>query len=429
MSKEIKRFDFARKPNRGNLFWLFIAKHFVAEPQLMGFKLKITKKNMDGLKAPYMILATHQSELDMAVTMKAIEPYRRSNSVCAIDGIRDNNEFLMRQLGVIGKRKFIRDFNLIRNMRHCVNKYKNIVIMYPEARYTLDGCASFLPDSLAKMCKLLGVPVVTLRMQGLFIIGPQWNKKRQKLPIRAEMEQIATAQQVKDMSVDELNALIRDRFKRDDFQYQLDNKIENNYKNRAQGLHHILYRCPHCNTEFEMYSKGTRLWCEHCGKAWQMSNLGQLSAENGETEFSHIPDWFNWERQLVREEVRNGSYHFEDEVTVHTLPNGQRFYDQGVGKLVQTVEGTVVDCTAYGKPFHLELSGAELESLHIEYDYPYQKRRYRKNCFGDCVDISTADDSFWLHPINKRTQLTKLSFATEEIHLFALEKIQQEKKS
>jgi len=427
LNKKIKRYDFARKPQRASLFWLFVAKDIVSASRMRGFKLSIKRINMDGLKPPYLLLATHQSELDLSITIKAIEPYRRANNVCALDAIRDNGEYMMRKLGTIGKRKFIKDFSLIRNMKYCVTKYKDIVCMYPEARYTLDGCESYLPDSIAKMCKLLGVPVVTLCMHGSFIVGPQWNKPRQKLPLAAEMEQIATAEQVKSMSVDELNAIIRDRFHRDDFQYQLDNHIENNYEKRAEGLHNILYRCPNCGTEFEMYSGGTRLWCEHCGKSWQMSNLGQLSAEIGETEFHHIPDWFKWERQLVRDEVRSGNYRFEDDVTVHTLPNAKRFYDQGIGKLVQTVDGTVIDCTAYGEPFHLELSGAELESIHIEYDYPFLKKRYKKNIFGDCVDISTQNDSFWLHPINKRTQLTKLSLATEEIHFLAMEKIHQGK--
>lgn len=154
-----------------------------------------------------------------------------------------------------------------------------------------------------------------------------------------------------------------------------------------------------------------------------MGLYGELAAEEGETEFTHIPDWTAWERENVRREVRAGSYRFEDEVTVHTLPNAKRFYDQGRGKLVQTCEGTFLECTAYGEKLSLSWAGTELESVHIEYDYPYNKKKYKKNVFGDCVDISTADDSYWLHPVNLRDQLTKLSFATEEIYKFAQEKL------
>lgn len=427
-ASKIRRYNFAKPPKRASKLWLAIADVVAIRPTLRGFSLSIDKVNMDGLKPPYLLLASHASEMDFAVMYQATDPYRRMNPVCAIDAIRDNGDWLMRNLGCICKRKFIKDFNLIRHMRYCAKEYGDIVCMFPEARYTLDGCESYIPDSVGKLCKLLKIPVVTLNMEGNFIIGPQWNKTRQKLPLHATISQIVTAEELRNISVDEINKRIRDGLKRDDFRYQLQNNIHNTYAKRAEGLEHILYRCPHCGTEFEMYTKGTHIWCEHCGKKWEMTTLGQLKATEGETEFAHIPDWFNWERQTVREEVRNCTYRFEDEVSVHTLPNAKRFYNQGFGKLVQTPQGTVVECTAYGKPFKLELAGIELESMHVEYDYPFLKKRYRKNCFGDCVDISTADDSFWLHPMNKRTQLTKLSFATEEIHFLAQEQIEQGKK-
>ena len=33
---------------------------------------------------------------------------------------------------------------------------------------------------------------------------------------------------------------------------------------------------------------------------YDMTTLGELKAREGETEFSHIPDWFAWQRQNVR---------------------------------------------------------------------------------------------------------------------------------
>ncbi len=423
---KVEKFDFARKPNRASKFWMWLAGIAAIDPMLKKFKLTIKKKNMEGLTPPYLVLATHASMIDFPVMYKAVYPYKRANNVVAIDAIRDVGEWLMRKLGCIGKRKFVKDYNLIRNMKYCKSAYGDILCMYPEARYTLDGCKSYVPPSVAKLCKLLGIPVVVLKMSGNFISEPQWNKNTQYLPLLAEIEQIVTADEITSISAEEIDRRIQAGFVRDDYKYQLENGIENHYEKRAEGLHNIIYRCPHCNTEFKMYTEGTRLWCEECGKGWQMLPSGQLSAERGETEFAHIPDWVKWERELVREEVRGGDYRFEDEVTVHTLPNAKRFYDQGKGKFVQTAEGTILECTAYGKPVRLEWKAAELESVHIEYDYPFKKKKYKENIFGDCVDISTEDDSFWLHPVNKRLQLTKISFATEEIHFLALEKIRSE---
>lgn len=422
--KKIKHYDFSRKPKRVNRFWIF-ASDIVCKFTTMGFKITIDRVNMDGLKPPYILLATHASMLDFPMMYYANAPFRRINPVSAIDAIRDYSDWVMRNLGCICKRKFIKDFALLKNMRYVTGNLKDIVCLFPEARFSLDGCTSYIPESVGKMCKLLKVPVVTLRMEGNFICSPQWNKVRQKLPLHATIEQIVTAEEIETLDVDEINRRIHKGLEIDDFAYQLKNGIENNYEKRAQGLENLLYRCPHCGKEFEMHSHGTEIWCESCGKHWEMTNLGQLKATDGETEFSHIPNWFKWERACVREEVRSGNYHFEDEVAVHTLPNAKRFYDNGTGKLVQTCDKTIVECNLYGEPFRLELSALELESMHIEYDYPFAKKMYKHNIFGDCVDISIADDSFWLHPLNKRLQLTKLSLATEEIYFWAKEKLKR----
>ena len=423
MAKQVKKYDFSRRPRKPSKLWMWIARCFAMPGYYRGRKITISRINMEGIKPPYLLLCTHAGMIDFPVMYRAVAPYD-ANNVVAIDAHRDVGDFLMRQLGCICKRKFVKDYNLIRHMRYCAEKYGTIVCMYPEARYSLDGTTAFLPDSLGKIGKLLKIPVVTLRMNGNFIAGPQWNKEeRREIPLHAELECVATAEETKSLPVAELNDRIRKGLWHDDYDYQLKYGIENKSPRRANGLHNILYQCPHCKKEFQMYSEGTRLWCASCGKAWQMTELGELVAEKGETEFSHIPDWTRWERENVRREVRSGEYRFEDEVTVHTLPNAKRFYDQGKGRLVQTVEGTRLECTAYGEKMDIFWAGTQLESIHIEYDYPWNKRKYHKNVFGDCVDISTPDESYWCHPINKRDQLTKISFATEEIYMLAIEKV------
>ena len=49
--------------------------------------------------------------------------------------------------------------------------------------------------------------------------------------------------------------------------------------------------------------------------------------------------------------------------------------------------------------------------MHIEYDYLGR---------GDCVDISVPDDSFWCYT-TKRDVITKIAFATEEMHKLSKE--------
>ena len=409
--KKPKSFDFSKKP-KSPCFLMSVAKHIISFPDLRKRKFTLEKINMEGLEGPYLMLVTHSSMVDFNVMLKATHPHK-VNNVMTLEGFNTYTEPLMRSLGVLGTRKYINDMNLIRNIKYCIEKLGNTFVLFPEARYSLDGCTSYIPSSTAKLIKVLKVPVVVLKIQGNFITCPQWNKINKKTHVEAQMVQIITREECKDISLDEIANRIREHFTYDDYKWQLENKIKIDHPKRAEGLHALLYKCPHCKAESQMDSKGAKLFCNACGKTWEMDEYGQLHALDGKTEFSHIPDWSNWERACVRKEIEDGTYYFEDTVRVETLPGSLKFYKQGEGTLIQTPEGTTVKCNYYGEEYTLFRSAKSLESMHIEYDYLGR---------GDCVDISIPDDSFWCY-VSKKDCITKISFATEEIHKLAVKKI------
>ena len=412
---KIEHFDFEKRP-RYPIFLLHTIRYILCYPDLKKRDFHWNKFEVNDLKEPYLLLSNHASMVDFFVMLKATHP-ARPNNVMTLEGFNTYTEPLARAAGIIGTRKFITDIHLIKNMKYCVDVLKNVFVLFPEARYSLDGCTSYIPTSLGKMVKILGVPVVVLTIHGNFVTCPQWNKIDKKSHVEAELVQIVTAEETKTLSAKEINKRIAEHFKYDDFAWQKENQIKIDHPQRAKGLHALLYKCPSCKTESQMDSEGTKLWCNCCKKTWEMDEYGQLRALEGETEFAHIPDWSNWERECVRKEIENGTYYFEDDVRVETLPGSKKFYKQGMGKLIQTPEETRVECNYYGEPYVLKRSAKGLESMHIEYDYLGR---------GDCVDISIPEDSFWCY-LTKRDAITKISFATEEMHKLALTKKEAKK--
>ena len=222
------------------------------------------------------------------------------------------------------------------------------------------------------------------------------------------MTQILTAEDIERMSVDEINAVVAKGLQYDEYRYQKDNGILITEPYRAEGLHRVLYQCPHCKTEFKMNSKGTELFCEECGKRWNLNEDGTLSAIEGETEFSHIPDWFEWEREQVRAQVESGEYAYTDEVDVFSMPRTNNFVPLGKAKITHSVQdGFVLEGHHNGKDYRIQRKPLEINSLHVEYEY-FRVRR------ADCFDISTETDSFYCYPTQENV-VTKLAFATEEI--------------
>lgn len=409
--EQVKRFDFAKKPHTPGFLYP-VARDVVCKPLLKNRGYTLKKTNMENLREPYLMLVTHSSTVDLMLMMVATQPYR-VNNVMTLEGFNTYTEPLMRHLGVLGTRKFVSDLHLIKNIKYCIEKLHNPFVLFPEARYSLDGCTSYMPGSTGKLIRMLSVPVVVLKIHGNFITYPQWNRIEKNNFVEAEMIQIITKEDVKKLSVEEINARIAEHFVYDDFRWQLENQIKVEHPQRAKGLHCLLYKCPACGTEHETDSEGIRLWCRSCGKEWEMTEYGQMKAKEGKTEFAHIPDWSNWERECVRKEIEDGTYYFEDEIRLETLPGWTTFYQQGKGKLIQTPTETRIECTYHGEPYTLVRSAMHMESVHIEYDYLGR---------GDCVDISIPEESFWCYLLHKRDALTKISFATEEMHKLAVKK-------
>ena len=217
-----------------------------------------------------------------------------------------------------------------------------------------------------------------------------------------------TADEVAKKSVDEINAGIKKAFYYDDFAWQKERKIHVTEPKRAEGLHKVLYQCPACKTEYRMGSKDEKLFCEACGKTWSMGEFGELCADSGETEFTHIPDWYEWERQNVRAEVENGTYKIRLEVSVTSLPNAKGYIPLGEGTLTHDCHGFAVQGTGKYGDFEMRKPVSTMYSCHIEYEY--------LNRYGDAVDLSTLEDTWYIYPQGKDFSVTKIALATEELY-------------
>ena len=410
--KNKKRYNTARYPIRQPIIivWLIWV---LSKIMLIGKKYKVEKINMEGLKPPYMMLSNHMYFIDFELAAMGTLPHR-VNNVMSIDGYY-RRPWLIELIGGICTRKFTMDLHLIKSIRHVLKK-GDILSMYPEARYSPCGTTSYMPESLGKLIKMNKVPVVAVLHRGNHLLTPFWNfRKPRKVPLHTTMTQILTAEQVAKMTVDEINAVVKEALTYDDYRYQKENGILITEPYRAEGIHKILYQCPHCKTESKMDSKGTELFCTECGKRWNLNEDGTLSALSGETEFSHVPDWFEWERSEVRKQIENGEYSFSDEVEVYSLPRCWRFINIGKATLTHDSEnGFVLKGNYRDADYYIQRQPLETNSLHIEYDYCYIKP-------FDCVDISTENDSFYCYP-TKQNVVTKLAFATEEIYKMNLEK-------
>ena len=390
-----------RKPSR----LLAAVVRIASAPTLWKTKFSYTTERMELVgDQPCLILMNHSSFTDMKLAFGIFYP-KPLGIVSSVDGMSGILGKLMRILGCTPTHKYVADLTLIKDMEYMLKTNKTSVLMYPEAGYSFDGRATTLPRKLGILMKKLGVPVVTVITQGAFHRDPLYNMLQiRKVQVSAHVKCIASAEEVKEKSVAELDALLDEAFSFDNFAWQRDNRVSIDVPFRADGLHRILYKCPHCGEENRMEGKGIHLTCHSCGKKWEMDEYGQLHACEGETEFPHIPDWYTWERECVRKELEEGSYLLDTDVDIAVQVNLDGVCMIGSGHLRHDLSG--FHLTSADGALDYKQSPVASHTLYSDY-YWYE--------IGDVIGIGNNEFSYFCFP-KTDVSVSKARLATEELY-------------
>ena len=396
-----------KKPLRPNFLLMTLIRVLAAFDLLRtGFTYDTHGMDKLGKNEPCLILMNHSSFIDLKIASRIFYP-RRYGIVCTSDGfVGFGKALLMRLIGCIPTRKFVTDVSLVQDMSHLLKKKNCSVLMYPEASYSFDGTATPLPRKMGVLLKKLDVPVVTVITQGAFARDPLYNcLQTRKVKVRADVTCIASAEEVKTMSVAQLDALLEEAFTFDNFRWQQKNQIKIDEPFRADGLNRILYRCPHCGAEGKTEGKGTTLTCHSCGKVYELTEYGALRSTDGDAAFTHIPDWYAWQRQQVRKELEDGTYRLETDVRIGIMVDYKAIYMVGNGKLIHDAEGfRLTGCNG-----QLSYSQGPLSCYGLYADYYWYE-------LGDVICIGDQDVLYYCFPQGCGDVVAKTRLATEELY-------------
>ncbi|MBR3532826.1 MAG: hypothetical protein IKN80_02915 [Clostridiales bacterium] len=392
-----------KKPKKPSKVLVAVARTALrGELKKVGFTCEKIDMDKAG-KGPWMILMNHCSFTDLSIAFEVLKD-RPFSIVCTSDALV-GKEWLMRTLGSIPTRKFVSDMSLISDIDHALNVNKASVLMYPEAGYSLDGTATKIPSRIGILLKKLKHPVVMITTYGAFARDPLYNNlQKRDVKVSCTMKCLFTPEELENTKVRQIDAVINEAFSLDYFKWQQDSGVKITEPWRADGLNRILYKCPHCMTEGKTVGKGISLKCSECGAEYELDTSGRLKGINVEPAFTHIPDWFAWEREQVREEIQNGTYALDVPCDIAILKDSKALYMVGTGRLHHGVSGFVLD-GCEGK-LHYEQSPAASYSVNSDYFW-YE--------IGDIVSIGTNDCLYYCFP-KEGDIVAKTRLAAEELY-------------
>jgi len=391
-----------RNPLKPHMFFRTLIRA-LSIPTLMKTHFRFTEERMELVKdQPCLILMNHSSFTDLKLAYGIFYP--RPLSIVATTDSYVGKSLLMRLIGCIPTQKFVSDLQLIRDMSYALTTLKSSVLMFPEAGYSLDGRATVLPKHLGVLLKRLKAPVVTVTTWGAFARDPLYNGLQlRRVRINAEVKCILTPEEIAEKPISELDQMIGNAFSFDQFAWQRDNNVQITEPFRADGLHRVLYHCPECGTVGKMEGKGIHLTCRQCGMQHELTASGQLRAVNGHTRFAHIPDWFDWQRRQVEQEIERDEYSLDTEADIYMLVDHKALYHVGSGRLQHDKSGFLL--TGCDGKLRYEQSPKASYCLNVDYFW-YE--------LGDMISIGTKDALYYCIPHDK-TVVTRTRLAAETL--------------
>lgn len=287
------------------------------------FKVKInkTQKFKEAQKKPMVLFANHVSTHDLMIIGNALFPKKQNFVVAEQMLFRSRfHHHILTQFGAILKKQFYSDFSCVRNIKK--NLMAGIsVVLCPEGKVSDDGITQPISFSNAKLIKWLGYPVGILNNHGGGMIHPKWSDDFRYGKVKVDCDILLDENDTKNLSEEKIFELLKKGLYNNDHKYQVENNIKFKTKKPALGLDRILYKCPKCGSEFDLYSTKHHLICKACGNKASYDCYGKiLPYDDKSIVFERIDLWRNFEREEIRKELLGEKFLFECEVDHYVEP-------------------------------------------------------------------------------------------------------------
>lgn len=189
------------------------------------------------------------------------------------------------------------------------------VALFPEGNRTWDGVTRDFPASTGKLAKTSGASLVTFRLRGGYLSSPRWSGDSvRRGEMRGELVKIYTPEELKGMSVTQINAAIARDIHVDAFEDQRSRPVLYRGRRLAENLETLLFVCPKCFSVGTLRSEDDRFSCGRCGFETRYALTGAFVG--GDAPFPDVRSWNRWQDKRIEKlcsEAKDGEPIFSDE--------------------------------------------------------------------------------------------------------------------
>lgn len=260
-------------------------------------------KSVKAIKGPILAIGTHHSPIDFLLMSNLLAPKRLGFVVAANMFYDKRYAWAIKMMGnSIPKKQFAADFECVKSIKKMIDNGVSIGL-YPEGRVSVDGTESYIGKSISKLIKWLGVPVVLVKSNGAFLSMPRYNLNFHRGRIEMSAKMLFTKEDIQTKSADDIQTLLDQEFKYNEFEYQEKNRIAFSGKRPALGLDKLLYKCPKCGIEFQMEAYLNTLHCAACGNTATIDKYGAITPDDGGVCYPRVDLWYKYQKDTLEKEI------------------------------------------------------------------------------------------------------------------------------
>lgn len=302
-------------------FFIIILKIILYPFFKIKYRLKAQKfKIKKGEK--YIVLSNHQMTLDPFIISASFNKLLYFVASDDLTKLKFASWWINYLVAIIPKAKSKSDFQTVKTMMQ-VLKENGSVCIFPEGNRTYTGELCFMPKAIVRFIKSSNVPVILYNICGGYGVDPRWGLKSRRGCVEGKIKRVLQVDEIKQLTDDELYDVIKKELNVEEVPTNKTFKS----KIKAEKLERILYVCPECQSVSTLSSKGSKLYCKHCGLELDFNDNLTLTKDHQLYKYPYVKDWCKFQDEWVRNyEIKENTSIFKDElIDIYiTVPNAKQ---------------------------------------------------------------------------------------------------------
>lgn len=326
-------------------------------------------------KGPCFVIFNHLSRLDHMYVLNITYPKQVNILAGYCEFFRSHLHWAFKKNNVLPKKNYGNDVTGIKAIMSII-KQGGTVAFAPEGLATNDGINKPIVPFTGGMLKKFGIPVYFVKLEGQYLQNTKTCLDERLGKTKATISLLLSPDDLKQKSVKEIDDLINEAFRHDEYKWQKEQHIKwTTHDRMCHHLEELFFECPKCHQLFTMKGERNTIRCTACHNEATLDEYYEFHPTEGSI-ILDASEWRDSERQHIIDEIRtNPDFKFEENVKIGRLPNDHYLKDLKTSEVVD-VGKLIVDHAGMrfiGKTsnYDFNLNYNEVYTLITEVDSSY----------------------------------------------------------